>query len=511
MKYLHITTYLLSITLLLLSMGGCTTNKKSIDQNRNYYIDAIEGDDANSGQHRDEAWQSLQRLNEVTLLPGDSVLLKRGSVFREVFEFSAAGNEDNAIVIADYGQGEKPRIAAPDDQYYAMRIFNSSHITVKNLDITNKGSEVLAGRTGLKIEIQDYGTSRNMQILEVDVHDVNGSLVKAEGGGSGILLVNGGDSIVSVFEDLLIEGCTVRRCQRNAMIWSGYWSRSNWHPNKNIVVRGNLIEGVPGDGIVPIGCDSTLIEYNVMRNCPALLPATEAAAGIWPWSSDNTTIQFNEVSDHKAPWDAQGFDSDWNCRNTLIQYNFSHHNEGGFILVCNDGSAAASDNAGNSGTVVRYNVSFGDAERTATTRAGYFSPSIHLAGPTDHTTFTHNIIHVKTKPGKLVDRSIITLDSWNGLPNETSFIGNIFYAEEQSNINYTQSTGNTFENNFFLGELSSLPEAKNNSNHLPSYADLLNESDRFDGLEFFLETSGPFGGSFVKRETIEHFFSLTAR
>ena len=58
---------------------------------------------------------------------------------------------------------------------------------------------------------------------------------------------------------------------------------------------------MPGDGIVPIGCDSTLIEHNVMRNCPANLPDSEAAAGIWPWSCDNTIIQFNEVSTIKLP------------------------------------------------------------------------------------------------------------------------------------------------------------------------------------------------------------------
>ena len=57
------------------------------------------------------------------------------------------------------------------------------------------------------------------------------------------------------------------------------------------MIRGNLIEEVPGDGIVPIGCDSTLIEYNVMRDCPDMLPDTEAAAGIWPWSCDNTLVQ----------------------------------------------------------------------------------------------------------------------------------------------------------------------------------------------------------------------------
>ena len=58
---------------------------------------------------------------------------------------------------------------------------------------------------------------------------------------------------------------------------------------------------VPGDGIVPIGCDSTLIEYNLMCDSPDILPITEAAAGIWPWSCDNTIIQYNEVWGHKAP------------------------------------------------------------------------------------------------------------------------------------------------------------------------------------------------------------------
>ncbi|WP_259300774.1 right-handed parallel beta-helix repeat-containing protein [Phocaeicola plebeius] len=87
--------------------------------------------------------------------------------------------------------------------------------------------------------------------------------------------------------------------------------------NKHTIVRNNVIERVPGDGIVPIGCDSTLIEYNLMCDSPDILPMTEAA-GIWPWSCDNTIIQYNEVWGHKAPWDAQGFDSDYNCQNTLI-------------------------------------------------------------------------------------------------------------------------------------------------------------------------------------------------
>lgn len=36
------------------------------------------------------------------------------------------------------------------------------------------------------------------------------------------------------------------------MMWSGYYDRSNWHPGKHTIVRNNLIEQVPGDGVVPL-------------------------------------------------------------------------------------------------------------------------------------------------------------------------------------------------------------------------------------------------------------------
>ena len=67
-----------------------------------------------------------------------------------------------------------------------------------------------------------------------------------------------------------------------------------------VVVRKNVLDGVPGDGIVLAGCDGGLIEYNVMKNCPKTLPESEACDGIWPWCSDNTLVQFNVVSDHRS-------------------------------------------------------------------------------------------------------------------------------------------------------------------------------------------------------------------
>lgn len=439
-------TCLLSTCLFLLAMAGCSGPAAS-----SYYLDVTNGDDSRNGLSEATAWKSLSKLRDVKLNPGDRVLLKRGDTFRGELEISGQGTAGNRIYIEAYGEGNKPCIAGHDTSLYAVRILNSDYLTLRNVEITNTGKERKPHRTGLKIECRNYGVSRNIVIDGVDIRDVNGSLVKEKGGGSGILVVNGGKEVISVFDSLTIENCRIRRCARNAMIWSGYSSRENWHPSKHTVIRKNLIEEVPGDGIVPIGCDSTLIEYNVMRNCPATLPDTEAAAGIWPWSCDNTVIRFNEVSDHKAPWDAQGFDSDWNCRNTLIQYNYSHDNDGGMVLICNSGDSPASFNAGNVGTVVRYNISVNDGLRTRPTRAGMFSPLVHVAGPVKNTTISRNIIHAGRKATKEADRSMMTFDSWGGYPDSTFVRENIFYTPETSTFNFTRSTNNVFEGNYYLG------------------------------------------------------------
>jgi len=157
---------------------------------------------------------------------------------------------------------------------------------VNGLELTNTGTTRMPKQSGLLIQVSD-----------LYIHDVNGSLVKKEGGGMGIEIRNGGKVTKSCFNGLVVENCHLVRTERNGIIFnSDYWSRDKWFPNLDVVVRKCLLEEVPGDGIVPIGCEGALVEYNIMRSCTRLLPDGEAAAGIWPWSSDHTLIQYNEVS-----------------------------------------------------------------------------------------------------------------------------------------------------------------------------------------------------------------------
>lgn len=475
-----------------------------------YYVDATLGDDAYEGVSEDKPLRTLSAVSRIKLKPGDKLLFKRGEIFVGELELSGEGSADTPILVDAYGDSEQlPNIVGNDTSAYAVRIFNSSYLTVQNLEIVNTGKTPKPGRTGLKVECRDYGISRNIRINNVTVRDVNGSLVKEEGGGSGILVVNAGDSILSRYDSLTIENCHILRCARNAMIWDGYYDRRNWFPSKHTIVRNNLIEQVPGDGIVPIGCDSTLIEYNVMCDAPDILPMTEAAAGIWPWSCDNTVVQFNEVSGHKAPWDAQGFDSDYNCRNTLIQYNYSHDNYGGMILICNSGNAGEYS-CGNTGTIVRYNISVGDGIRPKETRQGMFSPGIHIAGPVRNTLVERNIVHLNVKDGKKTGRTMITSDSWDGYADSTRFRQNVFYAAEPSRFDFTRSTNNTFSDNVYIGVFSGMPEKASGTSPAKYYEENVLEKGGtgYDGLHELMTQKEVKGHKchFINKEAIESFF-----
>lgn len=423
-----------------------------------YYIDGFQGNDANSGRSAEHAWRHLSKLSQIDLKPGDSVLLKRGTVFFENLNIQAQGTAALPIVFDTYGKGNKPQIIAPDHALYTIEIKNSDYITLQDLEIVNKGSVRLAGRTGVKLLCQDYGVSHRLTLRGLYVHDVNGSLIKSKGGGSGIQIENKWRNKISIFDSLLIEDCVIRRTARNGIIWNAPYKRDNWHPNTHIVVRKNLLEGVPGDGIVPIGCDSALIEYNVMRDCPEILPSSEAAAGIWPWSCDNTLIQFNEVSGQKNQWDAQGFDADYNCTNTTIQYNYSHDNYGGMVLICNDGGSQYPYNIGNIGSVVRYNLSINDGIRPKPARSGkMFSPSIHVAGPVQNTVIEHNIIIQCPVTSALIDRTMLEADSWNGFADSTIIKKNLFFASGVSSFKMNHSTRNYFWGNYYIGNYQNLP------------------------------------------------------
>ncbi len=82
---------------------------------RTYFVDATNGKDANNGTSAATAWKTVDRVSRFNLTAGDSVLFKRGEVWREKFYIYVSGTADKPIYFGAYGESEKPRISAIDE------------------------------------------------------------------------------------------------------------------------------------------------------------------------------------------------------------------------------------------------------------------------------------------------------------------------------------------------------------------------------------------------------------
>lgn len=428
----------------------------------NYYFDAVRGNDANMGTNPHEPFKSFTKLKELPLRPGDSILLKSGVVFTEKLLLTCTGDENNPIVLGKYGGSDLPHIKGDGSEESFAHIYNSQNIVIRDLEISNKGEQPIAGLKGLWVELYNYGEAKNITIDNLFVHDVFGSNIITEGGGIAICLQNGRDedTISNRFNGLKIENCLIKESQRDGIKMKGYWIRSQWNPNLKVEIRNNVLDGVPGDGIVLSGCDGGLIEYNVMKNCPKTLPVTEACDGIWPWCSDNTLVQFNVVSDHKSMIDGYAYDSDWGCRNSVFQYNLSFNNDGGFMLIIGtDGWPADWCVNGNIGTIVKYNASINDGLRNYMTNAGnkeaYFSPVVHFTGFTQNTLLENNLFYMMPKPEPHIDKTFFHFTEHDRAYGKgDQFINNYFHVSEEAvAVKEELAKNNVYQGNKFTGRL----------------------------------------------------------
>jgi len=410
---------------------------------KNYYVDGAAGNDRHDGGSPAQAWRSLDRLDQASFGPGDKILFKRGGDYPGVFQPKGSGRDGAPIVVDSYGEGAPPHLHADGRAPSTVRLQNVEYWTVRNLAISNQGPQPGARRTGVHLFHQDFGIAHGIVLQGLHIHDVNGSPLKQQGGGSAILVEAKGKGRPTRYQDLKIVDNTIERSERDGILFLAAGNRTGGLAT-GVIVRGNRISEVPGDCILVKGCDGALVERNTVSHSGEL-PRGEAAAGIWPFDCDNTLIQYNEVSDHKAYADGQGYDADFRCRNTVIQYNYSHDNAGGMALVCNDGRGG--DKIGNTGTIVRFNVSINDALR----KTG--SASLRISGPVDGSQIYNNIIIIPQKPIADAEVTVFKATSWKGVPNSTAIHDNIVVAPRAPGVEMQLATQTKLgENHFYAGK-----------------------------------------------------------
>src|SRR5262249_10555582 len=153
-----------------------------------------------------------------------------------------------------------------------------------------------------------------------------------------------GAAVPTAFRDVLIESNVVDHIDRTGIraVVSSWDNRPEggtpevvqpWTPSTGVVIRGNRVSNVAGDGIVSSITKDALVEHNPVDGFQ--LRSQGYNAGMWLWNADGTVFQFNEVSGGRTHRDGMAFDVDQGTDGTVFQYNYSHDNEGGFLLLCN--------------------------------------------------------------------------------------------------------------------------------------------------------------------------------
>lgn len=405
----------LLVLLVLKGPSQSTSNSRSLDSS--YYLDSVSGSDTNPGTSPGHAWKTLSKVNATIFHPGDQVLFKSGSVWTGQLWPKGSGTAEHPIIVDKYGGDARPIINCAGLAEDAVLLKNQEYWEIRDLEITNTGSGE-GIRRGVHLVAENIGELHHLYLQNLIIRDVNGTEKNKVNGGINYSAI--GDSVPSRFIDLRIEGNHISHVGRSGIMgWSTHWVRSKWYPSLEVVIRNNVLDDIGGDGIVNVATDGALVEYNVVSH--ASQRSQDYNVGIWPWSADNTIIQYNEVYGTRGQHDAEGFDSDWNARNTIIQYNYSHDNDGGFLLICNDGSQTLQTSAGNTGTIVRYNISQNDHHR-----------GIKLSGPVTNTLIYNNTIYV----GKGENVAVILHTDWTGWASDTYFYNNIFYVKGRAQIGY---------------------------------------------------------------------------
>ena len=411
-----------------------------------FYVDARHGADTNNGMSIRTAWKTLRRVNHAHLVPGDHVLFRSGNVWRGSLIPDASGSAGHPIVFARYGKGPLPLIAAGGKTKDAVRLYNVQYVEVRSLAITNHG-KTTAVRRGVDVVLDNFGTAHDIVIEDLYIHDVNGTPKQKDDGG--IVFQSLGRKVPSRFDGLYIRRNIIWKVDRSGIVArSSNVARSRWFPSLHVLISDNFIDDIGGDGIVPWTTQGAVVKWNIAKRCSQRFH--QYNAGIWEWSADDTFFTMNEAFDTKSTRDGEGFDCDYNSRGTHFYRNFSHNNDGGFMLICTPINHSTAENAGNSGSVVNENISHDDkgllvnlssaVNVTVKNNRFYVGPRYHVdflankwGGWSNNVWIVDNQFFIKGAGSvtfghgvkRMSNGSYLTAPGWGGVTN-LHFVGNTY-------------------------------------------------------------------------------------
>ena len=469
-----------------------------------YYVDSKSGSDSNDGTSESKAFKTLDKVNDLDLEPGDTVLLKKGSVFEDQalkFTKEDSGTAEAPVKISTYGNGDRPQINTNGhgkwEQNYGVALDNQNHkwhgtvsssilimdteyIEIEGLELTNDRASATdtekdktyndayaMDRTGVAGVAKDNGTVDHIVLNDLYIHDVTGNVYNKHMANGGIYFIvekptNEATTGIARYNDVQIKNCYLDTVNRWG-IAVGYTYKHGQFNNaalsdevmstygsSNVVIENNYLNNVGGDAITTMYLDRALVQYNVSENAAK-------------------QINYTDFSQRQPQLDANGNDTGnklgvgngrvaagiwpWKCKDTVFQYNecFATLN-----AAHGNGDGQPWDADYGDGTNYQYNYSHGNTAST-----------IMFCGPQSiNNTFRYNISQNEDM-GPLdpagntgncqvynntfyIKKGLTSIWSTNNGP--VTIENNIFYFAGDTSVNATNwNPGNnkTYSNNLY--------------------------------------------------------------
>ena len=279
-----------------------------------YYVDSHDGNDSWSGTQPSYAggdsgpWQTIGRVNGVTLELGDDICLARGSVFTDaVLQVRGSGLENNPAEIKAYGEGDLPVIDAGPNSLAGGVVFQAglSLVVVEDCVVTGAveyafdvsgGQDVrLEGNTSQgsgEAGILVGGLAQDVTVWSHSSRDESGVVIDAP------------DVIVaySIFRGIGPHFVVVSDNAANALVANNVvlWEYTNspvdiYAPGGPVSFRNNIIAALYSpfsrvirflDPAVAADDGTVTFDYNLYHGLPTVDPRAvqdEATGSQWTW------------------------------------------------------------------------------------------------------------------------------------------------------------------------------------------------------------------------------------
>lgn len=435
--------------------------------NTTYFV-SPSGNDANTGLSPQDAWRSISKINNMDLQPGDIVLFEGNQEFngKIYLDSKDAGNAANPIKISSYGTGKAIIKAGNDAGIY---VYNTSGVLIDNIIVAGSGATV--NKSSGIFFYNDLAGDQKLDFIEITNCEVfgfreYGILIGAWNGNSG-------------FSNVLIENNKVHDILDSGISSYGKFSSTKTgYAHSNITVRNcevynikgfNKSSGHSGNGIVISDVQNSIIEHCTVYNSGSGNTHCGGPVGIWYWDSDQVTIQFSEVYNMSSGkgCDGGGFDLDGGVTNGLMQYNYSHNNDGAGFLVGQFTGARPMHNI-----TVRYNISQNDAA----TNGG----SVYLFNGQNNLMkdiYVYNNTFYLSEQSTNQSAATVKYSLWRPVKDNINFYNNILYAENGADLIDIPSgyAGNFSGNLYYTSGSFQIKYQGNNYSSLEAFRNTGNE------------------------------------